>query len=259
MKNTQEAIKMLEEGVMNFRNSDKFKEYLKFMTKFHKYSYNNCIMIQIQKPDATQVAGYRAWQALGRQVMKGEKAIKILAPTIKKNEDDEPIVHGFMIASVFDVSQTIGDELPSIANELKGDIEADLLDKLIGISPVPVEFDEISDAWGYYDSFNNIIRVNTQAEPKQRLKTLIHEIAHAELHSKGGEEVDCDRETQEVQAESVSFIVCDYLGIDTSEYSFEYIGSWIDTTDAKELKNSLKIIQKTSDKLISKLEKEVEQ
>lgn len=267
-KDVKEITKKLEEGVKRVFESGKYEEYLKCMGKFHDYSANNIMLIMLQKPEASLVAGYKAWQTkFGRQVRKGEKGIKILAPLPRKyikevadeygNISEEEFSYtSFRATTVFDVSQTEGNELPEIAKQLSGDGEEQrkMIGKLIAISPVPVEFENInSGANGYFSSSGKKIVVKDSLSDTHKVKTLIHEISHAMLHDKDAEQESARRNEREVQAESVAFIVCDYFGFDTSEYSFGYIAGWSEDKKVKELSNSMEVIRKTAKEIIGKV------
>lgn len=266
----EEITKKLEEGVKGIYEGDGYKAFLDVMSKFHTYSVNNCILIAMQKPEATQVAGFKSWQKnFKRSVKKGEKAIKILAPIPHKftkeieNEDGEKVQKEiqymtFRAVPVFDISQTEGEELPSICKMLKGSVEGfqSLIDKLESLSPVPVAYEPIScGANGYYSHETNSIVVDAGLSEQHKVKTLIHEIAHSILHNKdNGEEKDADRSTKEVQAESVAYTVCNWLGLDTSDYSFGYVAGWSAGRELKELTESMEVIRKIAGEIIEGLE-----
>lgn len=260
-----EITKKLEDGVKNVFESGNYAEYLKVMSnmsKFHNYSVYNCILIAMQKPEATMVAGYKKWQKeFNRQVKKGEKSIKIIAPlphkklVEKDGEEKEVSWISYRAVPVFDISQTEGQEIPTLCHELKGTVEeyTTIIAKLENISEVPVVYDDIKGpAKGYYSDAEKMITICKGMEEKQTVKTLVHELTHSILHRKELA-TDTDRRTREVQAESVAYVVCDYLGIDTSDYSFEYIASWSSNKETKELKASLDIIQETAKKIIAAL------
>lgn len=266
----EEITKKLEEGVKGIYEGEGYKAFLDVMSKFHTYSVNNCILIAMQKPDATQVAGFKSWQKnFKRSVKKGEKAIKILAPIPHRftkeieNEDGEKVQKEiqymtFKAISVFDISQTEGEELPSICKMLKGSVEGfqNLVDKLESLSPVPVAYEPIyGGANGYYSHATNSIVVDAGLSEQHKVKTLIHEIAHSILHNKdNGEEKDADRSTKEVQAESVAYTVCNWLGMDTSDYSFGYVAGWSAGRELKELTESMEVIRKIAGEIIEGLE-----
>ena len=278
-KEMKELIKSLENGVKDVFTSNNFKEYLNAMSKFHNYSIYNTMLIYNQNKDSTYIAGYNKWKELGRQVNKGEKAIKILAPMLHKKVIEKPkldpktnkpiILNGapqkekvietwtsFKLVNVFDISQTKGKELPSIAKELQGRVDNyELLkNSLIDISDVPIEFTEINGtSKGYYDLLSKEIKIKKDMSEKQTLKTLIHELSHSKLHNEKYE-----RRNAEVEAESIAYIVSKHFNIDTSSYSFGYIASWSSDKEIKELKASLDTIITTSNEIISSLEKNLQ-
>lgn len=273
----------LQQGIENLFDSDTYKNYLKTMSKFHSYSLNNTLLIAMQKPDATTVAGYGTWKQMNRQVVKGSKAIKILAPCIYKRKDiadiagtpdksiadkdiseSEKVLIGFKVANVFDISQTEGEPLPEITHKLQGNVDeySDFMEALNQFSPVPIEFKEIEgSANGYYHLVDKNIIIDKNMSQMMNCKTAIHEITHALLHDKDtGLEKDNlpNKETKEVQAESVAFTVCHYYGIDTSDYSFGYIGGWSSGKDLKELKASLETIRQTAQTIISGVDQKLD-
>ena len=286
----KEITDRLEQGIQDLFDSDRFKEYLRVMSKFHNYSFNNTLLIAMQKPDATLIAGYNSWKNLfGRQVSRGAKGIKVLAPSPYKvkrevdkidpatnkpvtdkngkpvKEETEITVPAFKVVSVFDVSQTEGKELPTIGvDELTGDVEqyADFFKAATQASPVPVGFEKIeSGAKGYYSQAEKRIAINEGMSELQNLKTLIHEIAHAKLHdidlnAPAKEQADRpDRRTREVQAESIAYAVCQHYGLDTSDYSFSYVAQWSSGRELAELKASLETIRSTASELIKEIDK----
>lgn len=269
MKNIEEITNQLEEGVKNVFESDNYRNYLDCMSKFYNYSVNNSILIFMQKPDASLVAGYQAWQKkFKRQVKKGEKAIKILAPIPHKfkkeienengeKEEKEISWTSFRAVNVFDVSQTDGEALPTIANELTDSVDnfSELYSKLEKLSPVPVSYEAItSGANGYFSHAEKRIALKEGMAEQQTIKTLVHEISHAILHDKEtGEEKEADRRTKEVQAESVAYVVCNYLGLDTSDYSFGYVAGWSGCKEVKQLTASMEVIRKTASAIIEEL------
>lgn len=292
-KNSVERIKeitdKLETGLKNLFDSEQYRSYLNTMAKFHNYSFNNTLLIAMQKPDASLVAGFHKWKnELGRTVKKGEKAIKILAPVPYKKkvmmtkidpntnqpvfdkdgapvkEEKEITVQAFKIASVFDVSQTEGRKIPTIGvHELTGSVEQYpvFFEAIKKISPVPVEFENIrSGARGYYHQVEKRIAIQFGMSEMQNLKTLIHEIAHARLHAIDKDnppENPPDRYTKEVQAESVAYTVCQHYGLDTSNYSFGYIAGWSEGKELPELKASLETIRTASHELITDIDREL--
>ena len=281
----REITDKLEQGIKELFESDRFKEYLTTMSKFYNYSFNNTLLIAMQKPDATLIAGYTAWQRnFDRHVMKGEKGIRILAPAPYKVQEEQkkldpvtqkPILDkegkpvtetvevtrpAFKVVSVFDVSQTDGKELPDIAvDELTGSVDnyAAFFDALKELSPVPIAFENITDgAKGYFSHVENRIAIQEGMSEIQTIKTAIHEIAHAKLHAvppgeKVAPEDRKDRRTKEVEAESVAYTVCQRYGIETSDYSFGYIAGWSSDKETKELKGSLETIRKTAAEMIT--------
>ncbi len=268
MKNekVKELFNQLEAGVKEVYESDNYKEMLSVMSKFHNYSANNCILILMQCPNATNVAGYKSWQTnFKRQVKKGEKAIQILAPSKRKymkkeidedgNESEvEKEYMSFYPTSVFDISQTEGEDLPTICHELKGDVDGfkKLFDSIKKATTATVSIGQVDgECKGYFSPMKNEIVVKENMEQMQTIKTLIHEVAHSILHCKDGEQEKATNNTKEVQAESVAYIVANYLGIDTSDYSFGYVAGWSSGKDIKELRASLDVIQKTANKIIS--------
>ena len=253
MHNTNEKIenifKELEDGVRAIFESDKYKHYLEVMSRFYDYSANNWRLIYKQCPNATKIAGYRQWQRkFDRYVKKGEKAIRIIAP----HKD-----YGFIEVCVFDISQTDGTPLPEdgiVAYKLTSNIKNyDILFKTLSkISPLPIYFNKLNGPNGLCRPGKDII-INTGMSEAQNLKTLIHEIAHAILHTNS----NAPKKTKEVEAESVAFAVCAYLGIDTSSYSFGYIASYSRNQSTKILLESLNTITQTTKFLIQEIRKEL--
>ena len=269
-KDIKEITEQLEAGVKEVFTSGKFADYLATMAKFYDYSANNCLLIMMQNPAATHVASYKKWQNdFKRQVRKGEKSIMILAPiqhkAVKevkneKGEIEQQEVHWltFKAVPVFDISQTDGEELPSLVHDLMGDLEQyyEKMEALKAVSPVPIEFEDItSGAHGYFSPAEKRIAIKLGMSAQQTFKTTVHEIAHAILHCEGGEQENADRDTMEVQAESVAYTVCTYMGIETSEYSFGYVAGWSGDKDVKQLTRSLEVIRKTAKTIIDGLQK----
>lgn len=283
----------LEQGVHQIFESDNYRAYLSTMAKFHSYSLNNTILIAMQKPGATLVAGYTAWQKdHDRHVKKGEKGIQIIAPSpykVKQERDaldpktgkpqmdaqGNPLKEiieverpAFKVATVFDISQTEGKELPSIgANELSGGVEGydALFDALKATCPVPIAFEDIpSGAKGYYHTEDHRIALQEGMSQMQTVKTLIHEMSHERMHSHEKEkpvEERLSRRSMEVEAESVAFVVGTALSavhpelkLDFSDYSFGYIAGWSSGKETAELKASLGRIQATASEMISEIE-----
>ena len=288
-KNNAERMKeitdRLEAGIQALFESEQYKAYLTAMSKFHNYSFNNTLLIAMQKPDASLVAGFGKWRDdFERHVKKGEKGIKILAPSpykVKKQmekidpatqkpvigADGKPVTEEreieipvFRVVTVFDVSQTEGKEIPDIAvSELTGSVEQyqDFFAALEKASPVPIAFENIEGgAHGYYHLEEKRIAIDEGMSELQTLKTAIHEIAHAKLHAidrdaPATEQADRpDRRTREVQAESVAYAVCQHYGLDTSDYSFGYVAGWSSGRELSELKASLETIRKAANELI---------
>ena len=271
----KELTEKLEEGVKAVFESDRYKEYLACMSKFHNYSLNNCLLISAQYPAATAVAGYRSWQQnFGRQVRKGEKAIKILAPCKYKVETEEKDVNGdpkmmeltgFRVVSVFALEQTEGKELPSIGvDELTGDVRdyQKIFNALVSISPVPVRFEEIEGgAKGYYHDGEKRIAIKSGMSQAQTIKTLLHEVSHATYHSREAADPDhpIDCRHKETEAESIAFCVGSALSIvDSGDYTFPYLASWASGKDTKELKDSLERIRSASDEMITAIDQSLQ-
>ena len=283
----KEITDRLEQGITELFDSERYKEYLQVMSKFHNYSFNNTLLIAMQKPDASLIAGFNAWKNnFGRNVMRGEKGIRILAPSPYKirqevekkdpqtgktviGKDGKPVtetkeiqIPAYKVVAVFDVSQTEGRELPSIsANELTGDVEKyeDFFAALEKTSPVPMGFEKIEGtAHGYYHLEEKRIAIDEGMSELQNLKTAIHEIAHAKLHDidlNAPEQPDRpDRRTREVQAESIAYTVCQHYGLDTSDYSFGYVAGWSSGRELAELKSSLETIRATAAEIINSID-----
>lgn len=255
-------IKTLEDGVIEVFDSEKYKRLLEFYSKFHNYSINNIILILMQRPDARKCASYTIWKSLKMQVRKGEKGIKILCPVPysyrKKgyaDEDENTLISGvrFKIGHVFDISQIEGD-MPTLADELTDNPEnlKDIIDNLINSSPITITYDynlKKNDGNGYYDLLNKSIALRAGMSTLQTFKTIIHEIAHSILHN----DDKCSNEEAEVQAESIAFVVCSALGLDTIGYSFEYVATWSSGKELRELRGSLSVIEKTSKEILKLL------
>ena len=288
-KDMNSILKSLETGVENIFTGDKYAQYLQTMSKFHRYSFNNTLLIAMQRPDATLVTGYRNWQSMGRQVKKGEKGITILAPApIKRKreqeildqnrkplldadgkprtEEVEVVIPRFKPTTVFDISQTDGEPIETLAPEELTEAVADydlFMEAITAVSPVPIRFDEIAgEAKGYYHSVDKEIVIQKGMSDSQTIKTAIHETGHARLHDKDIMEkqgIEKDRLTKEVEAESVAYCVCSAFGVDTSEYSFPYIAGWSSNRDMKELKASMDIIRKTAGEMIDELSEKLQE
>ena len=282
----KEITDRLETGIQELFESERYKAYLTTMSKFHSYSFNNTLLIAMQ--GGQLVAGYNKWRDdFHRNVKKGEKAIKILAPAPFKakkevqkldaqgrpvmGKDGKPVtevqeiqVPAFKIVSVFDVSQTEGEPLPSIGvEELTGSVEryGEFFKALEQTSPVPIGFEDIpGGSHGYYHLTEKRIAIQEGMSELQTLKTAIHEIAHSKLHAIDPEATAIeqadrpDSRTREVQAESVAYAVCQHYGLDTSDYSFGYVAGWSSSKDLKELKASLETIRATAHELITTID-----
>ena len=287
-KDIDSIMQSLESGVEKLFTSNRYQEYLKTMAKFHNYSFNNTLLIAMQRPDATLVTSYKNWQSMGRQVMKGEKGITIIAPAPYKkmkekevlDENQRPImgtdgkpktekvevtVPHFKAVTVFDIAQTSGEPIQTLAPELLTAAVQDFdsfMQAIQKISPVPIRFDEIDgNANGYYHNADKEIVIKKGLSESQTLKTAIHETAHAKLHDREIMEslgVEKDRLTKEVEAESVAYCVCSSFGLDTSDYSFPYIAGWSSSREMKEMKASMDVIRKTAGEMIDQLTEELE-
>lgn len=281
----QQITEQLPDKIRELFASDKYAEYLNVLGKFSNYSFNNTLLIAMQRPDATYVAGYKAWEnKFDRHVVAGSKGIQILQPAPYKREveeemkdehgntiygyDGKPLLHkeevimqGFKVGYVFAYEDTEGSELPSIVQLLDSDVKnyEQTMDILKTISPAPIVFHEIKDgANGYYSHTDNGIHVKEDLLELQMIKTTIHEMAHAILHNKdNGTDKDTNRREKEVEAESVAYTVCNYLGLDTSDYSFGYIAGWSADKELKELKETMEKIRETSNTIISKFNDEL--
>lgn len=281
----KELTDKMEQGIKDIFDSEHFRNYLTVMAKFHSYSYRNSLLILLQKPEATHVAGFNAWKNnFKRFVNKGEKGIQILAPTpyrikmdIEKidpktqkpildskgypiTEEVEITKPAFRPVYVFDVSQTAGEPLPQLTTELTGNIEQYniFFESLKDISPFPIQFEDIQGgAKGYCNPSDQKIAIKEGMSQIQNIKTAIHEITHADLHSQDSRlslDEKKDRRTKEVEAESVAFVVCNHFNIDTSDYSFLYLAAWSSNKELKELHNSLETIQKQAAELIDRID-----
>lgn len=285
----KEATEQLEAGIKEFFSSDKFQEYLNVMSRFHSYSYSNSVMIAMQKPDATLLAGFSGWQKnFDRHVKAGERGIRIFAPVPVKtkverekkdpdttlpvlDENGDPVMETveiktprFKIVTVFDVSQTDGKPLPSLGvDELTGNVEqfSQFFEALKRTSTVPIGFEELHDGSnGYYSPAEKRIAIREGMSEVQTVKTAIHELAHSRLHdfdrTKPPAEAEKrkDRNTREVEAESVAYVVCQHFGIDTSDYSFGYVATWSASRELPELKASLQTMRDAASSLIDEIQ-----
>ena len=279
----------LENGVKEIFESGKYKNFLDTMAKFPQYSVNNSMLIMIQKPDASLCQSFTGWKQMGRYVKKGEKGIRILAPSPYKKKIEQPKVGSdgkqifdksgkavteetevqmmaFKPVSTFDVSQTEGDPIPSLGvEELSGSVEGyqNLFEALKRSCPVPVAFEDIkSGAKGYFDLENNRIAIKSGMSEVQNVKTLIHEMTHQKLHSidqKTGKGPEKSRNQKEVEAESTAYTVCQHYGIDTSDYSFGYVAGWSQGKEIPELKESLDTIRNAASEIINSTDEKMEE
>ena len=288
-KQLKEISERLEQGVKEIFTSERYTEYLNTMSKFHNYSFNNTLLITMQKPEATLVAGYQAWQKkFNRHVKRGEKGIQIIAPApirekqeIEKidpvtkepviGDDGQPeteivemVIPRFRVTTVFDVSQTEGEPIAELeVPELTGSVQFydTFMQALQNISPVPIRMMNVEgDAKGYYHQTEKYIAIKEDMSNVQTMKTGVHEVSHALLHDRevmDAEGVLKDQTTKEVEAESIAYIVCNHFGLDTSEYSFTYIASWCESRDMKALKVSMDTIRKTSAEIIGNIEEQM--
>ena len=288
-KQLKEISERLEQGVKEIFTSERYTEYLNTMSKFHNYSFNNTLLITMQKPEATLVAGYQAWQKkFNRHVKRGEKGIQIIAPApirekqeIEKidpvtkepviGEDGQPeteivemVIPRFRVTTVFDVSQTEGEPIADLdVPELTGSVQFydTFMQALQNISPVPIRMMNVEgEAKGYYHQTEKYIAIKEDMSNVQTMKTGVHEVSHALLHDRevmDAEGVLKDQTTKEVEAESIAYIVCNHFGLDTSEYSFTYIASWCESRDMKALKASMDTIRKTSAEIIGNIEEQM--
>ena len=258
-----ELSELLEKGVQEIFESRTYAEWLAFSAKFSIYSVDNQVLIFRQMPNATYVMGYKGWQGLGRNVKKGEKGIRILAPSIKElkkpNGEKETVIPYYFPVYVFDVSQTDGRAIPTPAAELTQGVSgySRFLEALVSASPFSVEFKPLGEGMnGYCDFKNGKIVIRAGMGQAQSAKTLIHEIAHAGMHQPVGiSGAAKSKGTKELEAESAAFIVCAHFGIDTSAYSFGYIAAWSQFKDASELKASMERIQEQSSELVGRIER----
>lgn len=291
----REIVDSIENGIKELFESDKYRQYLSTMSRFHRYSVNNTMLIYMQRPDATHVAGFNKWRdQFGRNVLKGEKGIRIIAPTPYKKKVEEiktdpetnaPVLDAdgkaiieekeiripmFKVVSVFDVSQTSGKPLPQLAADLSGNVQQYevFMEALRRASPVPMEIKPVArDTDGFFSIKAQSITIRAGMSEVQTVCAAVHEIAHAKLHdyehmtelADDGETIlvpgEKSRNTEEVEAESISYAVCQYYGIETGENSFGYIATWSKGKELKELRASLETINKTASKLITDIDR----
>lgn len=291
IKQSEEISKKLEKSLENLYNGEQYKEWLNVASKFHKYSLNNQILIMSQRPDATNVASFTKWKELERNVNKGAKGIKIFAPmhfkkevdAVQLDENRQPICDSvgkpitkkkeveyttFKAVTVFDLSDTNGKPLPTLAvDELKGNVDQYPIIKeaLEKVSPVPVSYEEIhNNAKGFFSGMEQKIVIKKDMDEIATIKTLAHEISHSLLHDKekgtlieGLDETDAARNIKEIQAESCAYILCNHLGLDTSDYSVGYVAGWENKPTMEDFKQSLDTIRITSAKLIDDVDKNI--
>lgn len=274
----------LEDGVANLFTDERYREYLDKMSKVYRYSVNNILLILAQKPDASLVGSMKMWNDnFNRRVKKGETALYVLAPILRKHtlsvteRDENGIVQtdengnpikkdkevqytSYRPVPVFDVSQTEGDPLPQnrLVKELDGNVEDyDRLFKAIeSVAPVPVAFEKMAESTkGYYDQCH--IAIQEGMSQYQTIKTFVHELAHSLLHSRADnpESIQKDRRTKEVEAESIAYTVCSALGLDTCDYSFGYVAEWSKGRDTVFLMGCMDTIRKCASEIITKIEK----
>lgn len=283
----QDLTQQLEEGVKSVFESEKYAQYLKVMSHFTHYSVNNTILIAMQTGgQASMVAGYTAWQKnFGRQVNRGEKAIKIFAPMTYKRKKEvdmidqetgqplrkeiiEVTVPSFRVTNVFDISQISGPPLPTLVDELEGNVERyqDFVQAIRNISPVPVGFEEMEGKDGYYHQVEKRIAINEDMSETQTMAAMIHELAHAKLHAldpnnlkESAKARGKDQRTMEVEAESIAAVVSSYFGIDTSANSWGYVASWSRNKELPELTASLQVIKDTAGEIITGISEEMEE
>ena len=276
-----ELTERLENGIKEVYASGSYEQYITSMAKFHQYSYRNALLILLQCPHASQVAGYGTWGQLGRQVKKGEKGIQILAPcnfqrVVERDKidpktgrtlygpDGKPLTekeyaapNRFRIAHVFDLSQTVGRELsPITPPPLTGDVAdyTGIYNRLTAISPLPVVQEDFpQNAYGYTSFTENKTVVKPGLSQVQTIKTLVHEIAHGKRHQPEDllmEQTPAQKRQKEIEAESIAYVVCQHFGIDTSDYSFSYIAQWGKDEELTVLKASLDAIHTTAREII---------
>ncbi len=288
----QQLTDKLQDGVRQVFESERYAEYLRVMSRFHRYSYRNSLLIAMQNPNATMVASYGKWQELGRQVQRGEKAIQILAPTPYKTkkemdvmdqetqmpvlnpdgsvmtEEVEITIPAFRVANVFDVAQTEGRALPTLFDNLEGDVNGfrNFMKAMESVAPVPIGYEPMDDKDGYYDQVKKQIFLRSDMSERQTVAAVIHETSHAKLH-----DIDVnhlreslqargkDQQIIEVEAESIAYMVSQYYGIETGENSFGYIAMWSKNKELPELMASLEIICDTAAELIDQLDERMEE
>jgi antirestriction protein ArdC len=254
-KNYRDVLNQLETGIAALTSSERWQQYLEFQSRFHRYSFNNALLIATQYPAATQIAGFTAWKKVGRSVRKGERAIWILAPIRARqleSESDSPVIHGFRSVPVFDLSQTEGDDVPVICRQLDGEDGQRSFALLAGVAAMlGFSVDQCDLPQGVNGDCSHSlgrIRVAQANATAQQVKTLSHELAHALLH-----ETFSSRSLAELEAESTAYVICQALGLDTGAYSFGYVTTWAgDGVQAiRAIRSSGTRIQKTADTVLS--------
>lgn len=271
----KELTQKLLDGVKQTFESGNYKKYLEFVSTFHDYSLRNTILILAQKPNASLVAGFESWKKRSRYVKRGEKGIAIFAPSKVKQKKNVPVYDEegsqkfypdgspvkeekeltfikFFVTNVFDVSQTDGEPLPQICNELQGTVDdyEKIFAAVKNISPFKIEFEPIyTGSKGYCDYDHSRIAIKMGMSNEQIIKTLIHEFAHATLHNNS----EKSREQKEIEAESIAFIVSNYLGVDTSTYSFDYVANWSQGMEIEQLQTVLENIQSAANQIINSI------
>lgn len=255
----KELYENLKAGVHDLISSGKFHEYLKFQARFHRYSFNNTMLIFMQNPEATRVAGIKTWNSMGRRVKKGEKGIKIFAPlTVKVENDDtgdeEWKVKGFKVVTVFDIAQTEGEPVPELARDLEGDTVHGrrLYNLLKQASPVPVQFGQTGPAKGYYHPVKREIVLSANQAGDELTSTLLHEVIHSIVEKEPPKD-KADRERAEIVAEGATYVVAQYFGLDTACFSFGYVAVWA-KGDSEKLIKLGSDIQKAAAELIRRVE-----
>jgi len=260
--NRPDLVEKLTEGIAKLTTTDEWQRFLDYQSRFHHYSANNVMLILLQTGGyASRVAGFRAWQKMNRFVRKGEKAIYVLAPMVYKRtdtpdaDDDARVIKGFKYVPVFDISQTDGEELPSVCNRLAGDDPAGIFNQLTAVAHsigfTVEDYDFEGGTNGDCSHLQHRIRIEASNSPAQRVKTLAHELAHALLH-----EQFSDRKLAELEAESAAYVVCQSLGLESSDYSFGYVATWAGTGDEAiaGIKASCDRIQKTAATILRSFE-----
>ena len=254
------ALTTLEQGIDGILEGQAFAAYLATMARFHHYSFGNVLLIKLQRPDATRVAGYQRWQQLGRQVKRGEQGIKILVPHRVKTTDAETgeeqvIVRSFGLGTVFDIGQTEGQPLPEppVAQEIRQATDAGAalythLERFLAGHGITVTQEKLERGHGYYAPTERRIAIGRHLAGDQRAKTLAHEAAHAVAEHRG----DTRREDAETVAESAAFVVLHHYGIDTSSYTFPYVAGWAQNRQV--VRRNLEAIQRTAHALIAGIE-----